>query len=306
MHGRYPAIEPYDHGELAVGDGQHIYWETCGNPAGKPAVVLHGGPGSGCVPGFRRFFDPDAYRIVLFDQRGAGRSTPHASEPNVDMSVNTTEHLLADIDQLRHYLGVERWLVWGISWGSTLGLAYAQRYPEQVTEIILRAVTMARFFPEEWERFRQAVPPADRDGDLVDAYYRLLKDPDFTVRESAARAWCEWEDAVLSQEQGWQPNPRYEDARFRMAFARIVTHYFHHHAWLEDGALLRDADRLAAIPGVLVHGRLDLGGPPTTAWELARAWPAAELLLVSGGHAGSQEMVAHLVEAADRFAGVTD
>ena len=150
MHGRYPAIEPYDHGELAVGDGQHIYWETCGNPAGKPADVLHGGPGSGCVPGFRRFFDPDAYRIVLFDQRGAGRSTPHASEPNVDMSVNTTEHLLADIDQLRHYLGVERWLVWGISWGSTLGLAYAQRYPEQVTEIILRAVTMTRPADIHW------------------------------------------------------------------------------------------------------------------------------------------------------------
>jgi proline iminopeptidase len=315
MPGLYPEIDPYEHGMLDVGDGQRVYWECCGNPAGKPALVLHGGPGSGCAPGFRRFFDPAAYRIVLLDQRGSGRSTPHASDPNVDLSVNTTDHLIADLEALRSHLGIERWLVWGVSWGCTLALAYAERFPDRVTEIVLRAVTMTRpadidwlyhgvgrFFPEQWTQFRDGVPPADRDGDLVAAYYRLLNDTDPTARERAAKAWCEWEDAVVSLEDGWRPNPRYEDPRFRTAFARIVTHYFHHHAWLEDGILLRDAGRLAGIPGVLVHGRLDLGGPPVTAWELAQAWPDAELVLVAGGHTGSREMITRLVAATDGFA----
>ena len=205
--------------------------------------------------------------------------------------------------------------MWGASWGATLALAYAQRHPQRVSEIVLASVTMTRpadihwlyhgvgrFFPEEWARFRAGVPEPDRDGDLVAAYYHLLNDPDPGIREQAARDWCDWENAVVSLEEGHQPNPRYQDARFRMAFARIVTHYFHHHAWLEDGVLLREAGRLADIPGVLVHGRLDLGGPPMTAWELAHAWPDAELHLVNTGHMGGPDMAARLIAATDRFA----
>ncbi len=312
----YPEIEPYEHGMLDVGDGQRVYWEVCGNPDGKPAVFLHGGPGSGCTPGHRRLFDPDAYRIVLFDQRGAGRSTPHASDLANDLAANTTHHLITDIELLRGHLGIRRWLVWGGSWGATLALAYAQCHPHRVSEIVLASVTMTRpadiqwlyhgvgrFFPEQWARFRAGVPEPDQDGDLVTAYYHLLNDPDPDpgVREQAARDWLDWEDAVVSLEGG-QPNPRYQDARVRMAFARIVTHYFHHHAWLEDGILLREAGRLAGIPGALVHGRLDLGGPPMTAWELAQAWPDAELHLVNTGHTGGPDMAACLIAATDRFA----
>jgi proline iminopeptidase len=314
MAERYPEIEPYAHGMLEVGDGQSIYWEQCGNPAGKPAVVLHGGPGSGCIPSFRRIFNPEAYRIVLFDQRGAGRSVPHAGEPATSLQANTTHHLIADLELLRDHLGIGGWLVWGISWGSTLGLAYAQAHPERVSEMVLASVTMTRpkdidwlyhgvgrFFPEEWARFRDGAGPAGADGDLVAAYYRLLTGGDPAVREQAARDWCLWEDAVVSLD-GHGPNPRYDDPRFRMCFARVVTHYFHHHAWLEDGALLRGAGRLAGIPGVLVHGRLDLGGPADTAWELARAWPGAELHLVGGGHTGGPDMTECLLAATDRFA----
>jgi proline iminopeptidase len=314
MTGRYPPIEPYDHGLLDVGDGQSLYWETCGNPAGKPAVVLHGGPGSGCTPSLRREFDPAAYRIVLFDQRGAGRSVPHASDRAVSLAANTTQHLIADIEVLREFLGISRWLVWGISWGSTLGLAYAEQHPQRVSEIVLHSATMTRpadidwlyhgvgrFFPQEWARFRAAAGASAGD-DLVAAYHRLLSDPDPAVAEQAARDWCTWEDTVVSLEDGWQPHPRYADPRFRMAFARIVTHYFRHHAWIEDNGLLRHADRLSGIPGVLAHGRLDLGGPPVVAWELARAWPDAELHLVNDGHMGGADMDEILIAATDRFA----
>jgi proline iminopeptidase len=312
---RYPAIEPYDHGLLDVGDGQHIYWETCGNPKGKPAVVLHGGPGSGCTAGSRRHFDPERYRVVVFDQRGSGRSTPRVGA-GTDLSTNTTQHLIDDIEALREHLDVDRWLVRGASWGVTLGLAYAEQHPDRVSEMVFASVTMTRpadihwlyhevgrYFPGQWERFRAGVPEAERDGDLVAAYHRLLNEqPDPVVQEKAARAWCEWEDAVLSLEEGWLPNPRYADPAFRMTFARIVTHYFHHRAWLVDGQLLRDAHRLAGTPGVLVHGRGDLGGPVDTAWQLARAWPDAELHVVGTGHGGGAEMTARVVEATDRFA----
>jgi proline iminopeptidase len=316
MADRYPEIEPFDQGMLDVGDGHLVYWEVSGSPTGKPALVLHGGPGSGCTPGFRRYFDPSAYRIVAFDQRGCGRSLPHASDPSADLSTNTTHHLVADIERLREHLRIERWLVWGGSWGSTLGLTYAERHPDRVTEIVLASVTMTRpadvhwlyhgvgrFLPEAWARFRDGVSGEDRDGDLVAAYHRLLQDPDPAVRERAARDWCDWEDAVVSLEPDHEPNPRYDDPRFRMAFARIVTHYFHHHAWLEDGVLLREAQRLAGIPGVLIHGRLDLGSPAMTAWELARAWPDAELHLVDTGHTGGGAMTEQLIAATDRFAG---
>jgi proline iminopeptidase len=218
---RFPAIEPFQRGMLDVGDRQQIAWEASGNPKGKPAVVVHGGPGSGSAPGWRRLFDPNAYLIVQFDQRGCGRSTPHAGDPTTDLSVNTTFDLLADMERLRAHLGLERWLLCGGSWGVTLALVYAERHPQRVSELILASVTMTRpvevhwlyhevgrYFPEQWERFRNGVPEADRDGDLVAAYHRLLnKSTDPTVRERAARAWCRWEDELLSNEEGWQPDP---------------------------------------------------------------------------------------------------
>jgi proline iminopeptidase len=312
----YPPIEPYDHGMLDVGDGNLVYWETCGNPDGKPAVLVHGGPGSGCSPGMRRGFDPAHYRAVLFDQRGSGRSTPHASHAETDMRVNTTEHLIGDMERLREHLGIERWLVTGGSWGSTLSLAYAERFPERVTEIVLIAITttrrseidwlyrgVARFFPGEWERFREGVPVDEREGELVAAYARLMEHPDLGVREQAARDWCTWENAVVSLEPEGSSNPygdRPDDAM--LAFVRICSRYFAHGAWLEEGALLRDAGRLAGIPGVLIHGRLDLSCPIDTAWELARAWPDATLhVLGRTGHQASGESRERLLAALDGF-----
>jgi proline iminopeptidase len=313
----YPDLAPYDHGLLEVGDGHRIYWETCGNPRGKPAVVLHGGPGSGCTPWHRRLFDPRAYRVVLFDQRGCGRSTPHASAPDADLASNTTPHLIADVERLRRRLGVDRWLVLGGSWGSTLALAYAEGHPDRVTEMILFGVTTGRrqefdwafrggvavLFPEEWDRLRAAVPPAERGGDVVEAYHRLLHHPDPAVRQGAADAWCLWESATPA----WPPtaglSPRFADPAYRMTFARLVTHYVRHNAWIEDGRLLRDAGVLAGIPGVLVHGRFDLGAPLANAWELKRVWPRAGLVVVpDAGHAAAHPGIAgELVRATDRF-----
>lgn len=312
----YPEIEPHDIGMLDVGDGQRVYWEVSGNPAGKPAVVLHGGPGSGCTPGGRRWFDPSAYRVVQFDQRGCGRSTPSVSDPATDLTANTTDHLIGDIERLREHLHIERWLVRGGSWGVTLGLAYAERFPERVSELILFSVTMTRppdvhwlyheagrFFPAEWARFRAGVPAAERDGDLVAAYNRLLNEhPDPAVRAQAAKDWCDWEDAVVSLEDGWTPNPRYDDPAFRMTFARLCAHYFSHAAWLGSDELLANAHSLAGIPGVLLHGRFDIGGPPDVAWLLAQAWPGAELRFFRAGHGGDDEMRGQLIAATDRFA----
>jgi proline iminopeptidase len=303
---------------LDVGDGNLVYWEACGNPEGKPALVVHGGPGSGCGPGFRRNFDPERYRVVLFDQRGCGRSTPHASEPAADMSVNTTEHLLADMEQLREQLGIEQWLLWGGSWGSTLILAYAERHPERVSEIVILGVTtcrrserdwlyrgVGRFFPDAWERFRDGVPAAEREGDLHAAYARLLESPDAEVRSKAALDWLAWEDAVISQEPHGKPNAysdRPPDAQ--LAFVRICAHYYSHGAWLEEDQVLRDAGRLAGIPGVLIHGRLDMSAPLQIAWDLARAWPGAQLVVVAdSGHTGSEAMQNEILAATDRFAG---
>ena len=313
----YPPIEPYDHGMLDTGDGNQVYWEACGNPDGKPALVVHGGPGSGCSTGPRKSFDPERYRIILFDQRGCGRSTPHASDPAVDMSLNTTEHLLRDMEQLREHLGIESWLLFGGSWGSTLALAYAERHPDRVSEIVLVAITtcrrsetdwlyrgVGRFFPEEWERFRDAVPEGERD-DLYAAYARLMEHPDPEVRAKAAVEWMTWEDAVVSMEPGGKPNPysdRPSDAQ--QAFVRICAHYDAHGCWLEEGVLLREAHRLVGIPGVLIHGRLDLSCPLDTAWELARAWPDAELIVIGdSGHQGSGEMHKQVYAAIDRFSG---
>jgi proline iminopeptidase len=301
---------------LDVGDSQLVYWEVCGNPNGKPAVVLHGGPGSGAGPWWRRYFDPAAYRLVLFDQRGCGRSTPDAAEPEIDLSTNTTQHLITDIEQLRNHLGIERWLVFGGSWGATLGLAYAEQHPEAVSEIVLFSVTnstprevewitrdMGRIFPEEWATFRDGVPVDERDGNLAQAYSRLLHDPDPAIREKAARDWCDWEDTHVATHANYKPDPRYQDPVLRLRLARLVTHYWGHAGWLEDGILLRGATKLAGIPGVLVHGRLDISSPADTAWNLAQAWPDAELHLVEeAGHgAGARGMSELVIAALDRF-----
>ena len=311
----YPSIEPYATGMLEVGDGQSIYWETSGNPAGKPAVALHGGPGSGSTPGRRRWFDPSRYRIIQLDQRGCGRSRPHAGDLHTDLALNTTHHLIADLERLREHLGIERWLVWGASWGVTLAIAYAERFPERVSEMVLISITLTRasdvrwltrdtgrYFPEEWARFRAGAPEAGPD-DLAEAYSRRLNDhPDPAVRLQAARDWVAWEDAILSLEEGYTvPNPRWSDERFMVGFARLVTHYFSHAAWLAADELLGNAHRLAGIPGVLLHGRLDLSGPPDVAWALARAWPGSELSFVPGGHTGDATTNRLMLAAIDRF-----
>ena len=316
--GLYPEIEPFEHGMLDVGDGHLVYWEACGNPLGKLALVLHGGPGSGCSPKQRRYFDPAEYRVVLFDQRGCGRSTPHASEPGVDMKTNTTWHLLADIELLRATLGIDRWLVFGQSWGATLALLYAETHPDRVSELVLGGVTTTRkqeldwlyrggvapLFPAQWARVRAAVPLADPAADLLEAYHRLLHDPDPATHARAAEEWCRWESASLSSRPGPALSARFADPRYALAYARIVTHYFRNSAWLEHEQLLRNANALAGIPGKLVQGRVDLQAPMVTAWDLAKAWPRAELVVVEGaGHSGDDSGLAdELVRATDQFA----
>lgn len=311
----YPAIEPSAAGLLDVGDGNRVYWEVCGNPDGTPALIVHGGPGSGCTPGQRRFFDPDRYRVVLFDQRGCGRSRPDAGDPATDLRVNTTDHLVADMELLRVHLGIDRWLLSGASWGSTLLLAYAQRHPQRVSAAVITAVTttrrseidwlyhgLARFFPAEWDRFSAGA--RGLDDDLVVAYARLLAHPDASVRAQAARDWHAWEDATISLEPQGRPNS-YSDRPLAamLARARIITHYFANGAFLDEGVLLREAGRLAGIPATLLHGRLDLGSPVQTAWELARAWPGAELEIVDdSGHTGSDLMTVRKRAALDRYA----
>ncbi len=314
MRELYPAIEAHEAGMLEVGDGHRVAWEVFGNPAGKAVVVLHGGPGSGCTAFWPRLFDPERYRVVCFDQRGCGRSTPNAGEPDADLGTNTTHHLVADIERLREHLGIARWLVLGGSWGTTLGLAYAERHPERVTELVLFAVTntsrrevdwitrqMGRLFPEEWERFRAGVPEAERDGDLSAAYARRLADPDPAVRERAALDWCAWEDVHMSLASGNDHHLERRDPTFRMTFARLVTWYWSHAAWLEDDELVRNATRLVGIPGVMIDGRMDVSGPADVAWRVGQVWTDAERILVAdAGH--GQGVEGHVIAATDRFA----
>jgi proline iminopeptidase len=321
----YPPIEPYETGMLDTGDGNLVYWETCGNPDGVPVLIVHGGPGSGCTTSVRSSLDPARYRIILFDQRNCGRSTPHASDPAADMNRNTTGHLIRDMEQLREHLGVRTWILRGGSWGVTLSLAYAQRHTERVAGMILVGVTTTRrseldwlyrgagrIFPEAWARFRDFAgaqeyrlptdtePPVEG---LLMAYSRMMEDPDPGVRARAAAEWVTWEDAAISLERNGTPG-LYSSRRdaARIAFVRICAHYFARDAFLPDGVLIRDAGRLAGIPGVLVHGRDDLAGPVITAWELARAWPGAELIVIEdSGHTGSAAMTGALDAAAGRL-----
>jgi proline iminopeptidase len=315
MDPRFPAIEPYDSGMLDVGDGHLVYWECCGNPYGKPALLLHGGPGSGCSANQRRFFDPTRYKIVLFDQRGCGRSRPLASTADADLSSNTTRHLIADIELLREYHGARSWTILGLSWGSTLGLAYAQAYPDHVGALILAAVTttsrrevrwltydIGRIFPEEWDRFAAAVPAEMGDLPLVDAYAALLFDSDPVVRERAASEWCTWEDVHVSLAPGHVPNARFLDPEFRLRFSRLATHYWRHAAFVEDEQLIRNASMLSGIPGVLIHGRYDVSSPLESAWRLSRRWATSELnILADAGH-GGDTFVTAIVQSLAQFA----
>jgi proline iminopeptidase len=313
---RYPEIEPYETGLLEAGNGHRVYWEVCGNPNGKPALFLHGGPGSGCTAGQRRFFDPDAYRVVLFDQRGAGRSRPLASDPTADLRTNTTPHLIADIELLRRHHRVESWTMLGMSWGATLALAYAETHPERVRALVLAPVTttsrrevqwvthdVGRVFPQAWDRFVSAVPEIMRHLPLVDAYAEMLFDPDLDVADRAAREWCTWEDTHVSLTPGHTPDPRFEDPEFRLRFARLVTHYWRHGAFFAEDELLRGAAVLDGIPGVLIHGRYDVSSPLETAWKLSRRWKTSRLIVLDdAGHGGGDFFIPTVIGALDQFA----
>lgn len=309
----YPPIEPYDTGMLDVGDGHRIRYERIGTPGATPAVFLHGGPGGGIEPDHRRFFDPARYDVMLFDQRGCGQSTPHAG-----LEANTTWHLVADIERLRQLAGVEKWLVFGGSWGSTLALAYAEAHPERVSALIVRGIyTVTRaeidwfyqfgvseMFPDAWEDFIAPIPPEERS-DMVGAYRKRLTSGDMPTQLAAARAWSTWEGRTITLLPQPKTVENFGEDHFALAFARLENHYFFHNCWLEPGQLLRDAHRLQGIPGAIVHGRYDMPCPLRTAFDLHRAWPEAEFHLVEGaGHAGSEPGIRdRLIRATDRFAG---
>jgi proline iminopeptidase len=298
---------------LDTGEGHTLYWELCGNPHGKPAVFLHGGPGSGCTADHRRLFDPQKYCVLLFDQRGCGRSTPHAS-----LEANTTWHLVADIERLRVLLGVDRWLVFGGSWGSALALAYAETHPQAVSALVVRGIFTLRraellwyyqegaswLFPDLWEAYLAPIPLEER-GDLMAAYRKRLVGADRAAQLEAAKAWSVWEGQTIRLLPDAANKAKHEQDDYALAFARIENHYFVHAGWLEEGQLIRDAHKLAGIPGAIVQGRYDVATPAKTAWDLHRAWPDAEFHLVDdAGHAFNEPgILAELLAATDRFAG---
>ena len=308
----YPAIEPNRSGYLRVSDVHEIYFEECGNPKGKPAVFVHGGPGAGCDSRARSFFDPDAYRIILFDQRGCGRSRPHAS-----LEDNTTWHLVEDMEKLRQHLQIEQWLVFGGSWGSTLALAYAERHPRRVSELVLRGIFMltqfelrwfyqegtSALFPDRWEHYIAAIPPAER-GDLIQAFYKRLTSGDRATRVSAARAWSIWEAATSFLRVNEDNIMKWGEEDFAIAVARIECHYFVNRGFFEtEDQLLRDVAKIRHIPGVIVQGRYDVVCPMQTAWALHRAWPEADFRIVpDAGHSAFEAGTTHeLILATDRF-----
>ena len=308
----YPPIEPYENGMLDVGEGHTLYWERVGTPGAKPAVMLHGGPGGGCSADHRRQWDPARYDVLLFDQRGCGRSTPFAS-----LEANTTWHIVADMERLRELCGWERWQVFGGSWGSTLALAYAQAHPGRVTELILRGIFLAgrkeldwlthygasELYPEEWDAFTAHVGGKTGDA-LTDAYRALLDDPDPELRRDAAAAWNRWEGVTVTLLPQAETVGRMAEGENAVATARIETHYFAHRCWLEQGQLLANAGKLAGIPGVIVQGRHDCCTPPAAAWALKQAWPEVDLQIVpDGGHLFSEPGITDgLLRATDRFA----
>lgn len=313
----YPPIEPYRTHHLPV-DGLHsLHVEECGAPDGLPVVFLHGGPGSGLSNYHRRFFDPARYRIVLFDQRGAGQSTPFA-----ELTDNTTAHLVDDIEAIRTHLGIPRWVVFGGSWGSTLALAYTQAHPQRTLAIVLRGIFLGRaheldwfnevdggageVFPERWERFRDFIPEDERDS-MLEAYWQRLTGSDEAMRLAAAQAWSAWEGGCTTLEHNPDATGIFGDPQSALSVALIEAHYFRHALFLEPNQLLRDIDRIRHIPGIIVQGRYDIICPMRNAWELARAWPEAELHVVLAGHsAGDPEIVDQLVQATDRLAADSD
>jgi proline iminopeptidase len=310
-------IEPYETGLLDVGDGNSIYWECCGNPDGKPAVYIHGGPGAGATEGARRFFDPQAYKIVVLDQRNCARSRPLLTDES-QLRFNTTQHLINDLELLRGHLAIARWVVLGTSWGSTLALAYAQAHRERVAGLVLAGVTttsrsevdwitdgVGRLFPQQWERFASHIPTDLKDMRIVDAYATLLFDDDSAVSEAAAREWCAWEDSHVSLMPGHQPNRQFLDPDFRLRFARIVTHYWRHAAFLEDDQLVRDAALLNGIPGILIHGRYDVSSPLETAWRLHKGWHGSQLRVVSDAGHGGGSLAEHVVTALNEFRAIS-
>lgn len=312
MRTLYPNIEPYHSGFLAVDERHTLYFEECGNPAGKPVVILHGGPGAGCNPKMRQFHDPSRYRIILFDQRGSGRSTPHT-----ELIDNTTWDLVADIEKLRNYFGVDAWQVFGGSWGSTLALAYAQTHPERVTELVLRGIFMLRrwelewfyqsgahrLYPEPWQPYLEHIPEAER-GDMMMAYHKRLTSDDDAVRLAAAQAWAVWEGATSYLLQDPNYLDSHEDPQFALSFACIENHYFINKGFFEvDDQLLRDVHKIRHIPCVIVHGRYDVVCPVQNAWDLHQAWPEAKLIITpSSGHSALETgNIDALVEATDLF-----
>ena len=318
MRTLYPPIEPYDSGMLDVGDGHRVYWELGGNPAGKPVVFLHGGPGGGCVPDHRRLFDPARYRILLFDQRNCGRSTPHAGQADVDLSTNTTWALVEDMERLREMIGAQSWQVFGGSWGSCLALAYAQKHPDRVSELVVRGIFTLRdeelrwfyqegasnLFPDLWDSYLAPIPEEERD-DLVAAYARRLESPDREVRLEAARAWSVWEGSTVTLLPDASLREHHADEDYALAFARIENHYFVNKGFLAPNQLVDGAEAIRHIPGVIVQGRYDVCTPVRTAYDLHKAWPEAEFHIVDdAGHAFSEPgILDRLIEATDRFAG---
>lgn len=310
----YPPIEPFRRGRLAVSGGHDLYFEESGNIRGKPVLIVHGGPGGGSNPTMRRYHDPSRYRIVMVDQRGCGRSSPHAS-----LEQNTTWHLVDDMERLRRHLSIERWQLLGGSWGSTLSLAYAQSYPDRVTELVLRGIFLVRrselewfyqdgaswLFPEAFAAFVAPIPPSER-GDLIEAYYRRLTHPDPRIQIEAAKSWSTWEGSTLALLQDPDRIRQFGVDAYALAFARIECHYFVNRGFLaRDGELLHNAHRLAGIPGVIVHGRYDVVTPIRSAFDLKAAWPSAELRVVpDAGHAMTEPGIVHeLIAATRRFSG---
>jgi proline iminopeptidase len=310
-HILYPAIEPYQTGDLQVSPLHQLYFEQCGNPQGMPVLFVHGGPGGGCEPMHRRFFDPHAYRIILFDQRGAGRSRPLA-----ELTDNTTQHLIADIERLREHLRIDRWLVFGGSWGSTLSLVYAEAHPTRVAGLILRGIFLCRpseiqwfyqagahhIFPDLWEHYLAPIPEAERH-DLVGAYYRRLTSADRELQLAAAKAWSTWEAGTSKLLISQELLGRFEQPDFALAFARIECHYFVHDSFLKPDQLLSEIDKIRHIPGVIIQGRYDVVCPARSAWDLHRAWPEAKFHMVpDAGHAASEPSIAaQLIEATKAF-----
>jgi len=315
----FPPIEPCESGFLDVGQGHRVYWESSGNPAGIPVLFLHGGPGSGCSENQRRLFDPRRFRAVLFDQRASGRSRPLDDGSEEALAANTTDHLIADIEALREHLEIERWAVMGLSWGSTLGLAYALDYRQRVSSVILGLVTttsrrevdwitegVGMVFPREWDRFASAVPPDYRRERLVDAFAAMLASPDEELRRLAAREWCLWEDAHVSLAPGARPSPMFDDAGFRFRFARLVTHYWRHHAFRGPTELIDRVGELSGVPGTLIHGRFDVSSPLATAYEMHRRWKTSSLHVVEeGGHGTGAGFPNALLAALDGVAART-